>query len=527
MLRRFLFSLMLVAGGFSQQSLVAEKMELFREVTYEWKAGDSLSQVLYRFGLGRSAENKIYGRHGWLEKNLKFTKRPLAAWASIQPGQQIVLILPALPAAKSDAKVETVTPEGEKSVLTIVAPAIPLPAIKSKTLHKLTPPTKTIPAKTESMVPRNEKVAVVAPASIEPVVMDGLWLSIMLTIFGLATIGIGYYVVLPRILRRKLEVARTKAANLFLLSFAFEDALPLPSDEATRAFLLSDWSRTNLKKYGRHPLQRADQRWQKSIGERLAKAELADLVATTNQSGQGMRLWDVVDDAPLLLNRALEFTSQHGLRRMVLGRLCQLAILGVQQERLKAVHDFVTALMRLADTRNQNDLVEDLVIADRFLREQASQHVVEAGEPVPQFKAEEFPSLPPLPLQKSRAELPPLPLGEESTKVTNIPLPIQDEDLAKGVLAVFVESLDQQIATLHLALENRDFVTGREAAEKLRQSAMENDAREVAGACATIIALIEVESPAKEIDAALYSLASLGYEIKERKRGAMALKASA
>jgi hypothetical protein len=337
---------------------------------------------------------------------------------------------------------------------------------------------------------------------------------------------------------------RAKFGDMYLMSFLFEDMATVPNEAQLRTFLLADWPLSAWQSYEKQEARERDQQWFDTAKSRLMQDGGASLSPTLPQSPQAKRLWHAIAEAAQLLSRALLCSSSQALRRLLLGRMCQLAALSESQERRELVQLFIQQLLDQAQKDPNSTLADDLAVAERFLRNERKRLAAAAREKVQQQPEPVF--------TKSGVDLSLVAkpktvsvlngqniaatalmaegakdVSEEVVRITNIPLPIQDEALAQGRLSLFVESLDQHIETLHIALDKRDFVVGRQAAEQLRKSALQFDSREVAAACAAIVALIEVESSDQEIDAALHSLASLAYEIKERKRRVMTLKESA
>jgi hypothetical protein len=63
------------------------------EISYVWKRGDSLTSALFNLGIGHDKNGaKIYGRSGWMQKNISFYDRK--NWDGIEEGQTVKLIIP-------------------------------------------------------------------------------------------------------------------------------------------------------------------------------------------------------------------------------------------------------------------------------------------------------------------------------------------------------------------------------------------------------------------------------------------------
>ena len=65
-------------------------------VQYAWQRGDTLSQVLYRSGLGRSrGVHSLYGATGWIAKNVAYSRRLEVDWRNLTKGEMVELRMPA------------------------------------------------------------------------------------------------------------------------------------------------------------------------------------------------------------------------------------------------------------------------------------------------------------------------------------------------------------------------------------------------------------------------------------------------
>ena len=489
-------------------------------VTYVWQRGDTLSQVLFRAGLGHArGRYSLYRSHGWIARNVDASKRHEAAWMRLEAGTVVTLVVPSSFAAAFEAETPPTT-AGDPDDLPVPPDAASVATDREpddeaeNSEDRRSEPATTAAIEPgssasrgapvgDASVPTDPRVAFRGPPAPAPRDDADLaagsvrsWrqnrIAFLISIFFIVA-GAAW---LWRRRQRRLEISIGEnlaiSANAFLASLVVETNSPLGAPELFEAIMAiaGDVDRTSFFKAARVYRDlgffASDHAWLTNLGAKIERGDTDFDWQWRHDSEEHRTFQRFARDGGDVFCQILRGASSATLRRAALGRFTQVMLEPEQVDLKGSVIGVLNGFQEQLE-RDPFDLQSQIQAAIQFIRDHKITGSADLPVPAVRKNALTLPDL--FDDEGPASETFHGPLAEIDQSASDQLRGLGD-DVLPTLSAFYLESIPSRLAAIRNAIKAKDLKEIAFAARAFKSSSIQFGAVSVGNICQMLESLV-------------------------------------